>query len=137
MTAILAALLLAAGALGLDAWLLRGDGAADVLTPTPEKVVQGFVGHLAARRPESAETLLAEPARDARAVERMRAWAATLHARHGDFRFAEAETTRAGDAADVRASLRTARDGAVERHFQLRRDPRTRLWKITRFDPQT
>lgn len=124
MTAIVAALLVSAAALRLNVWLVRADRAVDLITPEPQRVVQSFVGALAAHRPESARGELAEDVRDAVEVRRLDAM---LRARHGDYRFAGAETSREGEAATVRATLDTARDGPVEQRFRLARDRRTRL----------
>ena len=132
MTAIVAALLLTAAAVGLDGWLLHSDRAADVLTPDPQRVVQNFVVTVAARRPEAATQYLA--AEDAGTVRELRELGDALLAHHGDFRFADSEVERTGDTAEVRAHLRTARDKTLQRRFRLIRDPRTRLWKIAEFD---
>lgn len=134
MIPIVAALFLTAAALGADAWLVRTDKALDLVTPEPSKVVQGFVGALAAGRPEIAEHQLASETRADDATERLRAWAEALRARHGDFRFEDGEPQQDGDLAEVLARLRTARDGTLERRFRLARDPESRLWKITAYE---
>jgi len=115
---------------------VRHDAALDMLTPEPARVVQSFIGALAARRPESAEQYLAPAAREPGSVERLAAVADGLRARHGGFRFESGETDRQGDAAEVRATLATSRDGRVEQRFRLVRDADTRLWKIVDFDLQ-
>ena len=113
---------------------MRTDTALDLVTPEPAKVVQGFVSMRAAGRPESAEHQFATEARDGGAVERLRAWAEALHERHGDFRFEDGEPQHDGDVAEVRARLRTARDGTVERRFRLVREADSRLWRIADFE---
>jgi hypothetical protein len=129
MTAILAAVALTAAALGLNAWLVRTDTALDLITPEPVRVVQAFVAALAARRPESAATHLAH-AED----NDLRDLASALRSRHGDYRFENGDARRQGEEANVRARLRTERDGTIERSFRLAREPRSRLWKITESD---
>ena len=128
MTAIIGALLLTAAALGLDAWLVATDRALDLLTPGPERVVHGLVGTLAARRPVSAATYVAE---EPEAEARLRRLDDSLRARHGDYRFHHADVTRAGETAEVQARLRSSRGETFSRPFTLARDPATRLWKVT------
>jgi len=130
MTAIVAALLLTAGTVGLTAWLVHVETIADLLTPEPQRVVQSFVSALGAGRAESAAQHLATDARDATALARLRA-AATAAER---LRFEDADAQREGDHAEVRAQLSTPRRPVVERRFRLVRQPDSRLWKITHFD---
>jgi hypothetical protein len=132
MIPILATLALIAAALGLDAWLVRTDATADLVTPRPVRVVQSFVGALAAGRPAVAAELLADAdgVRDAQ----LRALSAELRARHGAYRFADGVQRRSRDEAAVRARVRTERAGTLERPFRLARDPDTRLWRIVDFD---
>ena len=129
MTAIVAALLFTAAAVGLTASMLPHDTAADLLTPEPTRVVQSFVSALAARRAVSAEQYLAKGARDAAALARLRAAAAGER-----LRVEGADMLRHGDVADVRAQLSTGSQPAVERRFRLMRDAESRLWKITHFE---
>ena len=129
MSAIVAALALTLGALAVNGWLAHLDRGLDVLTPEPARVVQSFVGALAARRPASAAQQLAESARTAATIARLRELAASDE--RG--RFVDASTDRSGETAIVRARLRTAH-GIEVRDLALARDPDSRLWKITRFD---
>ena len=134
MTAIVAAIVLTAAALSLNAWLLRFEPAAGVLTPEPERVVQSFVGTVIARRPGAAEAYLAEDLRESSAsADRLRSIGTELRARHGAVRFEDADTRRDGETAEVRVRLATTRDGVIERPFRLTRDPHSRLWKIADF----
>ena len=134
MKAILAAVVLTMAAVGLDAWLLRSDGAADLLTPEPTRVVQAFIAALAANRPESARQYVVGGDQDAGATERLRRAADALRARVGRYRFDEAEARREGDTAEVAAHLRADRGAAMDRAFRLTRAPDTRLWKIAAFE---
>jgi hypothetical protein len=127
MKAIVAVVLLTAAAFGVTAWLVHGDRALSVLTPSPGRVVQTFVGALAAHRSGPAEAQLAEPVREPALIQRLDR---ELRERHGDYRFAGAESTGDGERAEVRAELRTRRDGIIQRRFRLERDPRTRLWRV-------
>ena len=133
MTAIVAAFLVTATALGFNAWLLRNDAAADVLTPKPERVVQNFIGMLTARREQPAAQYV--EGNGTHVAETLKPVATTFRARHGFARVMSAETRREGDRAEVRARIRTTRDGTIERRFWLARDSRTRLWKIAGFEP--
>ena len=133
MRAILAALGITAIALVANAVLLRHEGVRDLLVPGPAKVVQGFVGVLAARRPEVARNQLSREARVLLSVEALRARAAEFRERHGDYRYDGGDVQRNGDMADVRTRLRTKRDGTIVRTFRLVRDSDTNLWKIAEF----
>ena len=133
MRAILAALAITAIALGANAVLLRHEGMRDLLVPGPAKVVQGFVGVMAARRPEVARNQLSREARTQLSAETLRTRAAEFRERHGDYRYEGADVQRTGDVASVRTRLRTTRDGTVVRTFRLVRDADTDLWKIAEF----
>jgi hypothetical protein len=132
MSAIVAVVLLTAAAVGLDAWLVWSGRALDILTPAPERVVQSFVGAIAAKRPNPAATHLARELRVDGAA-RVAALDAELRARHGGYRFEDADAEREGDGAVVRARLRTPRGESLEQVFALARDPETRVWKIVAF----
>jgi hypothetical protein len=121
-------------ALGLDAGLLRHHRLRDLLTPDPAKVVQGFVGAIAAARPDVARRQLADETRARLSAQELAARAAEFRARHGHYRFEDAGVRRRGDVAEVQARLRTERAGTVERRFRLVRESDTRLWKITEED---
>ena len=132
MIAIIGAVLLTAVALAVNAWLVTTDRALELLTPAPEQVVHNVVAAVSAHRPESAATHLAAPLRND-----AEGWLARLDAelrrRHGDYRFEDADATRQGDSAEVRARLRSPDGDVASRRFMLARDPSTRLWKITAF----
>jgi hypothetical protein len=130
MIAILAAIVLTAVAIGTNAWLLHADGAREMLTPDPPRVVQNFIGALSARRPAIAESHVALEVRAGLSEDRLRAFASGLRARYGAFRFADATEERDGNTARVRAKLKTDRAGEIEVPFRLTRDPSTHLWKI-------
>jgi hypothetical protein len=127
MKAILTALALTFAGVAVTGVLVHQDTALDVLTPEPARVVQSFIGALAARRPVSAEQYLAESVRTPAAITRLH----ELASEHR--RFEDASTERAGETARVRARLRAA-SSPDSREFDLARDPQSRLWKITRFD---
>ena len=133
MRAIFAAIAVAAIALTMNAALLRHEGVRELLVPAPAKVVQGFVGAVAARRPEIARTQLSREPRAKLSAEALRARAAEFRDQHGDYRYESGDVHRSGDVADVQAHLRTKRDGTIIRTFRLVRDPETSLWKITEF----
>ena len=132
MIPILATAAFTAAALGLDAWRVRTDATVDLVTPRPVRVVQSFVGALAAGRPAVAAELLADA--DGAGEAQLRTLSAELRARHGAYRFAEGAQRRSHDVATVRARVRTERAGTIERPFRLVRDPDTRLWRIVDFD---
>ena len=131
MKPILAAVVITAIALGLNAALLRHDPVRDLLTPAPAKVVQGFVGATAAARSGVARNQLASETRAQVSDEALAARAEAFRARHGHYRYEGGDVRRNGEVAEVQARLRTERDGTVARTFRLARDPRTHLWKIT------
>jgi hypothetical protein len=104
-----------------------------VLTPEPARVVQTFIGSLAAERPHVAREHLAEDVRPRIAARDLRAWADDVRARHGEFRYEDATENREGDTSEVSARLHTRRDGDVAHAFRLTRDARSHLWKIAAF----
>ena len=134
MIPIVAALLLTAGAIALDGWLLRFDPVADVLTPSPARVVQSFVGAINARRPASAVRQLTEVARGSATTDRLAADVAEAHARHGTLRWEDATAAVDGAHAEVVARLASPTSGFTQARFTMRRDLRSRLWGIAAHD---
>jgi hypothetical protein len=84
MKAIVAALAPTLAALGVDVWFLRSEAAREVLVPSPSRVIQTFIGSLAAKRPEVAREHMAEALRARVSRDDLRTWADDLRARHGE-----------------------------------------------------
>jgi len=130
MSAVLAAVMLTLAAVGANAWLLDRDATREILTPDPSRVVQNFVGAVAARRPSIARQYVAAHAAGDVPTEPLKAFASRLGVERERFRFVDATDTRHGDSASVRTRLRTSHGEDVELTFHLARDPSTQLWKI-------
>jgi hypothetical protein len=116
-----------AGALGIDAGLVRGLGVHAVLTPDAQAVVQNFVKAMAAGRWEIARAQLDEATRSRVSVADLRAADAALRRRHGAYRLAPGG--RSGEAR-YQGVLRTSSGAVLELGVGLGRDPRTGLLQI-------
>ena len=117
-------------ALAVNAWLVTSGVALDVVVPTPERVVRGFVTTLAAGRPEQAREALSEPAKAETPVDHLRRIDQGLHDRFGTYLVMPLETVVRQDAATTGARLQPGRGRPVHVTFPLVRETSSRLWKI-------
>ena len=134
MIAIVATLAIVFATVSANAWLIRTDRGADLLTPAPHAVVQAFVGSLAANRPAQARERLTGTTRVALTPDALAALGRAWRAEYGRFRVSGGTLQRADQRAAYRATLQTRARGRVEGTFELRRDPVSRLWQIETFD---
>ena len=117
-------------ALAANAWLVRQGVALDLVVPSPEKVVRGFVTTLAAGRPERAREALSEPAKAELSVDRLRWLDDRLHERFGVYHVVPLETVLRRDSATTGARLQPGRGDPVHVTFPLVRETPSRLWRI-------
>lgn len=117
-------------ALAANAWLVRQGVALDLVVPSPDRVVRGFVATLAAGRPERAREALSRPAKAEVSVNRLRWLDDRLHARFGTYHVIPLETVVRQEAATTGARLQPRRGEPVHVTFPLVREAPGRLWKI-------
>ncbi len=118
--------------LGLLAWLILGLGISEPLVPDPENVVKGFVTRLSSGRYESAQQALGDELKARYQIDALQQLNSSLEDKLGEYTVEPGgQQDQQGDQAAYLAQVKTVRGGMREWNFQLERDQRTGLWKIS------
>lgn len=135
MKRIIIMLALVLGVAGASAWLVHFDAIRPILIPEPGQVVQNFISAESSGHHANARQFLIDDLQQEYDTERLRSLDQMLQRRWGGYRLQpEGSAERSGRYAKFTARIQTDKRGEETLAFELERDPRTELWKISSLD---